>query len=172
MKYLFILLFCFVGHSQVILNNPYITHADTFPPAGQLVTNGEPNGSTGWETPLNGSTFSTGYATVEGGTTSTGSIGNSAANWSLRQNSIFAIDGVKTYSCGVEARTIDGETGTFQMTRGYLDASGLETTVTASWVLYEFTLPASTETWADDLTMGIENSDGSVEVRNIYVIEN
>lgn len=164
MKRLFYILFLvgFIGTSQFVGNRDFL-FADTFPPIGTVITNGEPNGGTGWV--LNGtSTASTGYMTV----VCAGNINATFSNWEIRQNDIFPADGTTSYDVNFEARAIDGATGTLQIGRGY--SVGFNQTVTTSWVAYNFTMVAHAT--YNDLVIGGGTIGDKFELRLISAIAN
>lgn len=159
-----ILLFCFISYGQGIVNNPFVTFPTaSFPPSGTVITNGEPNGGTGWVANGN-SFFSTGYMTVEG----TGNIAVSFDNWEIRQNDIFPADGTTSYDVNFEARAIGGATGNLQIGRGY--SVGFNQTVTTSWVEYNFTMAAHAS--YNDLVIGGLTIGEQFEIRLISAVAN
>lgn len=153
-----------------LLNDSQL-NIDTFPPTGTVITTGDFSSGTGWETPINGSSISGGTGNVIGGSSGGGGGGSitfSAGNWSLRQNSIFAIDGTTTYTVKFKARATGGSTGKFQVGRGY-DAY-FDQTITTAWVNYEVTFGARSDAWADDLTIGADVTGETFEIDEISAV--
>ena len=128
----------------------------------ELVTNGDLAVSTGWNLQNSASiNNTTGVATVPGA----GSLGSTAGNWSLYQDSVM--DPNKTYMLRFQARRDAGPNA--NMYAGWAYTNQFSQTVTADWVQYEVVFTTTSSTW-DELTFGGVTGT-TFEVKDIAVVE-
>ena len=140
--------------------NGLVNYAEVL--GSEEVTNGDFDTDSDWAK-LNGSTISGGVGNVIAG----GSIGNSDANFSLTQNSVF--DANKTYKVKFKARKMSGN-GNLQVGRDYI--AFFDQTITSSFVEYEitfFTNPIGI--FSGGLVFGGRVSGDVFEIDNVSVKE-